>query len=138
MEGSTLLAMLLRKELCSIPIAHWGYFFPCHVAVWRFIEAARPGAIGGLDAGYDSEPYFKGRGSDWFCEMLGNDEGYLTLLENIMYPLVDALTSEIIERGFLTDTEASGIDENMVRHLEELVLCRVDEAIAQGKLIRER
>ena len=51
-----LLQDLLRKEFVSIPIEHWGYFFPCHVAVWRFIQTARPGILGELQAGFDEEP----------------------------------------------------------------------------------
>jgi hypothetical protein len=134
-EARTLLLQeLLRKELVSIPIEHWGYFFPFHVAVWRFIQATRPGVLGELQAGFDKEPYFKGRGSDWFCGTLGNHGPYLDALEAIMYPLADALGQETRERGFLLEAEGPTVDLDEVRRLADVILAEVDEGV-QGGLI---
>ncbi len=129
--GPALLMELLRRELASIPIAQWGYLFPGHVAVWRFIEAERPGVLGELAAGYDKEPYFKGRGSDWFCGTLGNQNDYLTPLEQIMYSAVGALSSEAKERGFLLETEVPPLDSDAVHRLARAVLSHVDHGTAQ-------
>jgi hypothetical protein len=127
-----LLQELLRKELVSIPIEHWGYFFPCHVAVWRFIQALRPGVLGELQAGFDNEPYFKGRGSEWFCGTLGNHGPYLDALEAIMYPLAGALDQAARGRGFLLETEGPTVELGQVRRLADVVLAQVDEGIEGG------
>jgi hypothetical protein len=121
---------LLRRELVSIPLRNWGFFFPGHVAVWRFIEASRPGVFGELRAGYDTEPYFRGKGSEWFAEVLCNREGYLALLERILYPIVDALSGGAKERGFLYESETPTLDPDAVDQLATQVLAAVDEAIA--------
>src|SRR5215471_16238794 len=57
-SDADLLMKLIRTELVSIPIEHWGFFFPAQVAVWRFIEAKRPGVLGELKATFRDEPYF--------------------------------------------------------------------------------
>ncbi len=107
MSSSDLLNELLRAEMSTIPIEHWGFFFPGHVAVWRFIEAKRPGVLGPLKAGFRSEPYFEGKGATWFCEVLGNDEQYLDLLEAIIYPVTSkapaGVRERVLERGFFHD-----------------------------------
>jgi hypothetical protein len=129
-----LLREALRKELVAIPIEHWGYFFPCHVGVWRFIQATRPGTLGELEAGFDQEPYFKGTGAQWFCGTLGNHNPYLDALEAIMYPLADALTPTMRERGFLLEAEGPMLDLVQVRRLADVVLGQVDEGIRTGLL----
>ena len=131
-DGGVLLQDLIRKELLSIPIGQWGYFFPCHVAVWRFIEARRPGVLGELRAGFDAEPYFKGKGSGWFCGTLGNRGPYLDSLEEIMYPIADGLSQEARARGFLLADEGPAIDLDQVKRLAEIVLSEVDRAVESG------
>lgn len=127
---------LIRRELVSIPVSHWGFFFPCHIAVWRFIEIKRPGSIGTLKATYRDEPCFEGAGSKWFCEVLGDNETYLNLLEAIMYPMtLDAATSareRVRQRGFFLDDELQPLDPEIVQQLAELVLKEVDEGISSG------
>ena len=123
---------LIRREIASIPIAHWGYFYPVHVAVWRFIEAERPGVLGELHSGYDTEPYFKGKGSEWFSGTLGNRDEYLDLLEQIMYPIAASLTPEAKKRGFLLEPEVPLPDSDVVRRLTETVLKAADEGVAQA------
>jgi hypothetical protein len=130
-----LLGDFLRRELVAIPIEHWGYFFPCHVAVWRFIQAKRPGTLGDLNAGYDKEPYFQGRGAEWFCSILGNHNAYLDLLERIMYPLAAALPSSSRERGFLQEAEVPTIDSGAIEELASVVLSEAESAVELG-LIR--
>lgn len=127
---------MLENELSAVPLAHWGYFFPCHVAVWKFIEEFRPGVLGGLQAGYDNEPYFRGRGSLWFCDSLGNNEAYLDLIERLMYSMVRDLMPETMARGFLLRTEVPRIDDATMQSLSELVLKAVDEAVSSGELSR--
>ncbi len=122
------LGRLLQSELSNIPLEHWGFFFPCHVAVWRFIELERSGILGGLDAGFDVEPYFRGRGSEWFCDTLGNRDEYLCLLEAIMYPLVDSLPVSARERGFLLLDEVPPLDAPTIEALSEFVLSEADMA----------
>jgi hypothetical protein len=129
------LAALLRREITSIPIAQWGYFFPCHVAVWRFIEAHRPGVLGVLSAGYTKEPYFRGKGADWFCGVLGNQGDYLSLLERVMYRLVDDLPAEAKTRGFLLEHEIPALDLDTIGELSRVVLAHLDTAIEKGTIV---
>ena len=35
-----------ERELCAIPLTYWGFFFPCLVAGWRFVEERVPGVLG--------------------------------------------------------------------------------------------
>lgn len=127
LQDGRLLGDLIRKELLSIPLAQWGYFFPCQVAAWRFIEICRSGHLGPLDAGYDSEPYFFGKGADWFCRELGNSEPYLDLLEAIMYPLVESLPIAAKVRGYLNDaSEIPEIDGTTIEQLAKFILAKVD------------
>jgi hypothetical protein len=128
------LSDLLRRELSTVPVRQWGYFFPVHLAVWRFIEAERPGVIGDLKAGYDREPYFEGTGSEWFCGTLGNNEQYLDLLERLMYPIANQLTATAKARGHLLQSEVPQIDPESVNRLADLVLLEVDAALASGEL----
>ncbi len=67
---SALLADLIVHELWSIPADKWGFFFPAHVALWRFIRAERPDVLGELSARFKDEPVFDGRGAEWFCGSL--------------------------------------------------------------------
>ena len=126
------LAELIRGELSAIPFDMWGYFFPCQVGVWRFIELKRPGVLGELKAGYDSEPYFKGKGSTWFCDVLFNDEEYVPLVEDIMYSVVESLKSNhpnVFAKGSLSPLEVPQIAMEKTQHLAAIVLGAVDKAL---------
>lgn len=125
---------IIGKELISIPIENWGFFYPCQVAVWRYIQNRRPGVLDEINTGYDSEPYFKGKGSKWFCEKLFNDNDYLDIIEEIMYFVVDNLNPKIKERGFLLKTELPNIDLNVTEKLSKIVLEKVDDAVQKGTL----
>lgn len=127
-----LLMMLLRRELAAIPVEHWGYFFPGHVAVWRFLEQVRPGLLGTLQAGYRGRPYFRGRGSDWFTNVLGERADYLDALESIFYPLADELAPVLPDRDSFREQELPAIDEKKVEALASSVLRAADEALAGG------
>ena len=115
----------------------WGSFFPCLISVWRFIEVRRPGILGELRAGYDSEPYFEGKGSEWFCSVLFNNDEYIQLIEEIMYPAaIDVKTKhpKAFERGSLDLSEAPKIDLDKTARLAEIVLASVDEAVKAGSI----
>src|SRR5262245_17625669 len=103
-DPATLLTRLLRNELTSVPIEHWGHLFPAHVAVWRFIEAMRPGVLAPLKAHFSDRPHFEGQGSSWFVDVLGNRDDYLDLIEGIMYPITRNASPAVIDavrgRGF--------------------------------------
>ncbi len=122
------LEQLLRRELQSIPIEHWGFFFPLHVGVWRFIEEKRPGVLGSLDAGFRGEPYFKGKGADWFCHVLGNDPRYIELLESILYPLVHELGPKLPGMDFVPEDQLPPLVGTEVSELARVVLAAVDNA----------
>jgi len=129
---------LIRAELANVPIDHWGFFFPCHVAVWRFIQVMRPGILSELKAYFKDEPVFEGKGATWFCEELGSQEEYLDLLEAIMYPITrDAppgVREAVQRRGFFRDEEIPSIDAGTVQRLAEVVLRSVDQAAAAGQI----
>lgn len=133
LSDADLLNRLMRTEMTNVPFEHWGFFFPGHVAVWRFIEAKRPGVLGQLKAAFRSEPYFEGKGATWFCDVLGNDEQYLDLLEAIIYPVTSkastAVRERVLERGFFLDNEILALDAESVRRLAEVVLSKVDEGV---------
>jgi hypothetical protein len=131
------LSELIRTELLAVPIAMWGSFFPCLVAIWRFIELRRPGILGELRAGFDSEPYFEGKGSEWFCTVLFNDEEYIQLVEQIMYPVAIELKAghlRALERGSLNASDVPKIDTDKTGRLAELVLVSVDKAVTEGSI----
>jgi hypothetical protein len=136
-----LLMKLVRTELVSIPIEHWGFFFPMHVAVWRFIEAKRPGVLGGLKATFRDEPCFHGKGARWFTRVLGNRADYIDALEAIMYPITrDAPTEtreRVRDRGFFFDSEIPPIETTLVRQLASTVLDEVDKAIHDGLISQD-
>lgn len=122
------LKALLRRELAAVPVEHWGYFFPIHVAVWRFIEETRPGFLGQLSAGFKGEPYFRGRGADWFVGTLGNTEDYISLLEEIMYPLTRRLAPLLAGHDSFREDELPEISSDLTQRLATVVLREVDHA----------
>ena len=89
-DGS-LLQGLIRAELGRLRLDHWGYFFPAHLAVWRFIREQRPSALDEVKCGYDTQPWFSGRGAHWFMETLVNRDDFVDLVEAIMYAAADHL-----------------------------------------------
>jgi hypothetical protein len=129
------LSNLLQEEFLNLPIAHWGYFFPCHVAVWRFINRMRPGALGELRAGYKDVPYFDSEGADWFCNVLGTREDYLDEIERIWHSVADSLRTESRERGFvLNRNELPPLDGDAVGRLAGIVLTEVERAFKNGEI----
>jgi hypothetical protein len=128
----------VRGELTNIPIEHWGFFFPVHIAVWRFIEAMRPGVLGQVKAHFQGQPSFEGKGATWFCEELGSNEKYIGLLESIMYPITrnapPAVREAVRRRGFFQDDEIPAIETGLVRGLADVVLASVDQATADGRI----
>ena len=74
---SELLTDLIVHELWSIPADKWGFFFPAHVALWRFIRSTRPDVLGELSAEFADGPVFHGRGAEWFCGRLLEDDAVL-------------------------------------------------------------
>ena len=135
-SDADLLQQLIRTEMRNIPIEHWGYFFPCQIAAWRFIETKRPGIFGSLNAGYDSEPYFIGKGARWFCDVLGNNVQYLDLVEAIIYPVTrDAapgVRERVVARGFFRDSEIRPLDPAAVKQLAHVILEEVDAGERNG------
>ncbi len=129
---------LLRAELVNVPLDAWGFFFPCHVAVWKFIEVERPGVLGPINARFHGQPVFIGKGATWFCQELGEVEGYFDALEAIMYPLLrnatPILRQKVIERGCFYPEELPDIDPAPVERLAELALHAVDRAVAAGRI----
>jgi hypothetical protein len=125
-DDGNFLRGLIEAELVATPLVHWAYFFPCHVALWRFIEATRPGVVGPLSAGFDTEPYFAGKGADWFYGELSNYEDVLGPVERIMYSATDHLPASAKQRGFLTAGEVPPVDVEVCRQLARAVLSRVD------------
>ena len=117
----------LQHELCSIPLEHWGHFFPCLVATWRFIEELRPSTLGALNCGYDaSVPWFRGKGSRLF-DSIRNSEIVVECYEKIMDPLATAIPEIARNRGFLLVEELPDLDINVIEDLSEFVLDVVDK-----------
>lgn len=135
MNDYSTLRTLIRNELSAVPIEHWGYYFPCHVAVWRFLEAARPGVLDALAAGYDTEPYFLGKGSSWFVNRLGNDLEYLDVVDKIMRVVVDSLGSKLREKSNLDVNQMPEIDELLIARLARISLEKLDRDAADGRIV---
>jgi hypothetical protein len=125
---------LLRLELSNVPIEHWKDFFPAYTAIWRFIEQTWPGSLGPIRAGYDTEPYFEGRGSRWFTENLLQDERVIDAIESIMYSTVDSLACVIPGRDSLRLDEIPALNAGTVSTLARAVSERVDEALRTNAL----
>jgi hypothetical protein len=131
------LRSLLKEALSSAFILKWGYFFPFHIAVWGLIEGARPGLLGRLNATYDHEPIFYGKGAKWFTEELGNKPDYLDDVEKFMYWMFSKVPPPAKDRGFLYATEVpdfDSFDSQFLQRMVDTVLRHVDEARARGEL----
>ncbi len=122
------LGALIAAELHTVPLANWGFFFPCHLAAWRFIHVRRPSRLGPLKARWDSEPVFEGLGAEWFCEKLGNDNQYLSAVEDIMRRTVDRLPVSAWDRGFLFAEEVPEIPDRSLATLLESIQKQLSEA----------
>jgi hypothetical protein len=126
---------LVKERLTSVPFNLWGAFFPYLLAVWQFIEVKRPGVLGQLDASYDNEPdaepYFEGKGAEWFTQVLFNYEPFIVKLEQISKGMVEDLVTKkhILERGFLLLEEVPTIDSDIVKELALIVLAQVDRGV---------
>lgn len=132
-EGSRLKAHLLT-ELSTIPLHSWRFFFPFSIAVWRFIQELRPGVLDELRAELRDYPYFEGKGAVWFAETLHDDDDYLTLLEKLFYPVVDAIPDQAWQRGFAHQQEIAALDNGLIDDLASVVLSSVDAAVADGTM----
>jgi hypothetical protein len=128
------LATLIRNELSRIPVERWRDLFPAYVALWRFIEQIHPDALGPVRAGYDTEPYFDGKGAHWFTGTLLQDERILEHVESIMYDMVDALRDLLPGRDSLELHEIPEPRRDAVQCLADVVLERVKDALASGVL----
>jgi hypothetical protein len=134
-----LLTSLIRRELVTIPIDQWGFFFPCLLATWRFIEKKRPGTLAPAKGGFDTKPYFEGRGARWFMEGLTSNDRFVELLEAIMYPITrdapERVRDRVMQRGFFLDEEVPEIPSALVDELAAVTLVEVDRAVAAGSII---
>jgi len=129
------LAELLRLELSNIPVEHWEYFFPAWVALWRFVEEARPGVLGELRAGYDREgPYFRGRGATWFMDILANDEGVLQGVERVMYGVADAMRDVLPGAVSIRVGDLPELPREVLEIVAARALAPTDQAIRDGLL----
>lgn len=130
-EGEADLRDLIRAEMLNIPLAQWGFFFPIHAAVWRFMRTISPSLLGELNAGYDGEPYFKGQGADWFIENITNNPRYIDLAEDIMYNVTSGLPPAAFDRGFVLDSELLAIDSSTVDELRSVITGEAQKAAGE-------
>lgn len=134
-----LLTSLIRRELVTIPIDQWGFFFPCLLAIWRFIEMKRPGVLGPAKGGFDTEPYFEGRGAQWFMAGLTSNDRFVELLEAIMYPITrdapERVRDRVRQRGFFLDEEIPETPAALVDELAVVTLAEVDRAVVAGSIV---
>ncbi|QSQ24867.1 hypothetical protein JY651_07975 [Pyxidicoccus parkwayensis] len=130
--SAELLRTLLAQELSSISLTNWGYFYPAQVAVWRFIQAARPGVLDEPLSGFDTEPWWDGKGARWYLDVLWNNEAVLTPVEEVLYPLVKAVPRRAVERGFLYPHEVPSMPLEPFERLVPAVLTEIDRAVREG------
>lgn len=117
----------VRRALCETPLKLWGFFFPFLVALWRFVGASRPGLLGQLEASYEAEPKFAGKGAKWFCGTLLDDPVILDRVERFMYWMVGQVPASARERGFLLASELPTFDKALIDEIGRVVLARADE-----------
>jgi len=132
MNENELLGTLIRRELAAVPVEHWGFFFPLHVAVWRFLEAVRPAALGPLSTGYDSEPYFQGKGAAWFVGELGNLDDYVEAVDAVMRNVVQSLGAKVVGVDRFAIEDIPPTDEELLARLATVAVKAVDEALVDG------
>jgi hypothetical protein len=125
---------LIRSELANIPVEHWGYFFPATVALWRFIEEERPGILGEVSAGYDQQPYFKGKGSEWFVGELLNAEEVIDVVDGLMRDVVARIPRSVLMSGSVEHGDVPTIGRVDAERLVAATLRLVDEAAAAGRI----
>ena len=125
-----ILARLLEEELRATPLEKWGFMFPGHVAVWRFIEDSMPGVLGPLRARFGDEPEFEGQGADWFVTEVVDRDDYLDILDGLMRSAVDQLRPEAVDRGFVMADEPIVLSILDVQALAAVVLAAARGASA--------
>lgn len=112
---------LIQQELFNIPVDAWGYFFPVYVAVWKSIHEIRPDLLDEIDAGFDTEPYFRGNGADWFMRIFGDRQDFVDASEQIMTNVVEKLGKGILSQGCLKREQIPSLDEEAVRELVSII-----------------
>jgi len=135
MTNSTLgasLAERIRTELLNLPLEHWSQLFPVQVALWRFLEKARPGTLSLKRAGFDNDgPYFVGSGADWFYDALWDDKAFelaLAILEPVVIHL-KGLPSHPFD--LVTEDRLPSLDCTLCDALAVLACDRIDSAWSQ-------
>ena len=81
--------------------------------------------MGEVNAGYDTEPWFKGRRVDWFCDQLGNDNEYLDCLESIMNRMTSCLTSAAVHKGSVIEDELPDLPPDVIERLSSRIVSLV-------------
>jgi hypothetical protein len=123
------LAEKIRAELLTIPLEHWSQLFPVQVALWRFLEEARPGTLTLKRAGFDRNgPYFAGSGADWFSDVLWDDEAFdfaLAILDPVVIHL-KGLPSHPFD--MVTEDRLPALDPAACHALATLACDRIDAA----------
>lgn len=127
-KNNLLLNDLLRKKLSSVRFKFWLDYFPCNLAVWRFIEISRPNTLGELNAGFDNGQYFLGKGSQWFTNVLLQNDDYLNAVDSIITDVVTVIAPRNRFRDFLYETEVPELNKEKVKSLGKLVLELVDNS----------
>ncbi len=125
---------LLKARIKGVPIENWGYFYPCHLAAWDFIESKWPGKLGPVKSGFDSEPWFQGPKSDWFEDLISNNVEYVELVEKILTKVADNLKKDVLDRGFLMNEESLSLDVASISNLEHVIEQAVKAGVKSGKL----
>lgn len=115
------MAALLERELRAMPIEHWAFMLPAHLAVWHFIEELCPGVLGPVVARSGDPPDFEGDGASWFVGSVTSDPGYLDAVDGVMRSAVDELPASAIARGFLISAEPMSLPRDLVTTLTERV-----------------
>lgn len=136
-HDTALLEQLIREEFMNIPIMKWGYFFPCTIAIWRYIEERWPGTLGEVHASYRDEPVFEGWSAEWFCAVLLNNTVILDTLESIMYPAIHFVKGPAVERGFVKlESEIPPVSAADLNQLITEIIREVESALSNGTLSR--
>lgn len=117
------------KALSQVPTENWGYFFPCMIAIWRFLYSERPGLLGLLDAEYAGEPLLRGESARWFMNEIMDDSEVVDLLEQLMYPLCRDLSGRgLFRRGLIRPEDLQTLDQSVLTRLVDAVVKKADAA----------
>jgi hypothetical protein len=116
-----MLETFLRAELLRIPMQHWSEYFPAQVAVLRFLETTHKKNIELTGAGFDEEgPYLRGRGIDWFADVLWQREDVLELVDTIMTEVVLDIKNR--PSDFRHTPQEVRINSTLAAELEKLII----------------